>query len=72
MSRYVELAIKAAAISASFFWIGCTNVCLVSVRASAATVCEQGEAWETCIEKVESQLQEIQDQTIEMIKKAAK
>lgn len=49
---------------------GCTTFCVVGVRESAAVVCTPGEAFDTCLPKVEADLQAKQEQAIELLKTA--
>jgi hypothetical protein len=51
---------------------GCTTFCVVGVRESAAVVCTPGESFESCLPKVEADLQAKQEAVIELVKNSAK
>lgn len=50
---------------------GCGTVCIVGVREAAAVQCKAGESWETCLPKVEAEVDRAQAKALELLKTAA-
>lgn len=57
-------------VAAALLSSACTTFCIAGVRESAARVCAPGEAWESCVPKVEESLDAAQAEALRIIRSA--